>query len=790
MFLRILKKDLTRKKTMNIILLIFVILSAMFASSSINNMISVYGGIDYFCDKAGMSDYVVISRNSEGMNPSDEIIRNAGSITEYRKEDTIYYASNNLLKNGETYCEFENAGVITCIDNVKLNYFNRDNEVITEVSEGHVYVGGLLADPDKTTIGDRITIKYDDVEVEVVIDGYIKDALFGSPFLQNARILMNAADYDKLAREDAIQYSNGGAIYYIFTDDLKALKGDMSSLPNALFAKEKSVLRMTYMLDMLTAGLLLVVSICLILIAFTMLSFTIKFTLNEDFREIGVMKAVGLKNRQIRGLYMVKYLFISLIGAVIGYFASIPFGKLLLASVSDTMVLGNDDQVFIGIISALVVVLIILAFCYSCTRSIRKLSPIDAVRNGETGERHHRRSSLRLSKSPLESNFFLALNDVVSKPRQYVSMVITFTVCILLIAMLANAANTLTSDNLIFLFGTTESDVYYNSTEKIMEIMGNSNENIVNEMIDEIEETLRENNMPGEAHIELMYLLPVEFGDTRMQVQMQQCKTTKTTDYVYNEGVAPLYENEIAFTPQIMEQLGASIGDKIIMEVNGERREFIITATFISFNQLGECGRVHQDLPLKSNELASAFGFQIDFDDHPDAAEIENRIERLKTIFDTTKIYNTAEFVDTSTSSSSTITMAKNMVIIIALIIAALITVLMERSFISNEVNEIALMKAIGFKNRSITAQHTLRFVVVVIISGILAGLLDLPFTKLVCDRIFGVMGAISGIVYDIHPLEIFVIYPVILMCGVIIAAYLTSLLTKTIHPDSMGNIE
>ena len=164
MFLRILKKDLTRKKTMNIILLIFVILSAMFASSSINNMISVYGGIDYFCDKAGMSDYVVISRNSEGMNPSDEIIRNAGSITEYRKEDTIYYASNNLLKNGETYCEFENAGIITCIDNVKLNYFNRDNEVITEVQEGHVYVGGLLADSDKTTIGDRITRKRNETD--------------------------------------------------------------------------------------------------------------------------------------------------------------------------------------------------------------------------------------------------------------------------------------------------------------------------------------------------------------------------------------------------------------------------------------------------------------------------------------------------------------------------------------------------------------------------------------------------------------------------------------------------
>ena len=36
MFLRILKKDLKRKKTMNCILLIFVLISAMFAASSMD----------------------------------------------------------------------------------------------------------------------------------------------------------------------------------------------------------------------------------------------------------------------------------------------------------------------------------------------------------------------------------------------------------------------------------------------------------------------------------------------------------------------------------------------------------------------------------------------------------------------------------------------------------------------------------------------------------------------------------------------------------------------------------
>jgi putative ABC transport system permease protein len=134
--------------------------------------------------------------------------------------------------------------------------------------------------------------------------------------------------------------------------------------------------------------------------------------------------------------------------------------------------------------------------------------------------------------------------------------------------------------------------------------------------------------------------------------------------------------------------------------------------------------------------------------------------------------------------------MAKNMVLLIALLIAILITVLMERSFISKESSEIALMKAIGFKTRSVSAQHTIRFVIVIIISTALAAALNWPFTKIVCDQIFGVMGAGSGIEYKINGPELFALYPAILAVVVSLTAWLASLYAKTIKADKMGDIE
>ncbi len=790
MFFRILGKDLKRKKIMNIILLLFVILSTMFASSSVNNMVSVYGGIDYFFHKADMSDFVILTLNTGGENPTEKIISEAASVRDYGREDLIYIAAKDLLKDGEKYVEYENPGLITSIDDAGLNYFNRDDEKITEIPRGHIYFSGLLADSSKTHIGDTVTIRLRGVSLDFVIDGYCKDALFSSPFLGNPRILMNDTDVKVFLASEEVRNSDCGCVYYINTDDMKALKKDVANIPSALFAQPSSVIKLTYMLDMLTAAIILVVSICLILISFTMLSFTIKFTLTEDFREIGVMKAVGLKNSAVRGLYLIKYLCIACVGAVIGYILSIPFGEMLLKSVSARLVLGNDKSVLLGILSAVAVVVIIVAFCYSCTGSIRKLSPIDAVRSGETGERYHKKSILRLAKSKFSGNSFLALNDVLCKPRQYVSMLITFTVCLLLITMLANTANTLMSDRLVFLFGTTESDVYFSSTELIMENMGSEDPEALDKILEGIEDKLKANGMPGKVHVELMYILPVEFKGEKTQMTMQQCKATKASDYVYSEGSAPMYADEVAFTPQVLKDLGATIGDKVTIEINGEKKEYLVTATFSSFNQMGQIGRLHESVPIKDNDASSAHAFQIDFDDNPDHEVIAERITKLKKIFNTSKIYDKAGFVDVSTGSASTVNYAKNLVMIIALIIAAMVTVLMERSFISKESGEIALMKAIGFKSRAVCAQHTLRFVILMCAATLIASLLSLPFTKLVCDRIFAIMGAVSGIRYAIRPVEVFVLYPLILGAVVTVSAYLTSLYAKTIKSDAIGNIE
>lgn len=786
MFFRILKKDLKRKKTMNIILLLFIIISAMFAASSVNNIITVVNGIDYYFDKAGMADYYIIALERGGDTIAPKL-DSEPTVTAYRKESVLFNSAENVTKNGRKAIKYSNASMIMPISEAKIKYFTADNKELTEVPKGKVYITSNKLDEAGIKIGDKLDIKVGNVTVSFEFAGRLKDALLGSNFMGNPRFVISDEDFANYTADESTQNYKGG-IFYIDTSDAGALEKAVAEDTSIMFDADNGMMRTTYIMEVIVAALLMIVGVCLILVSFVVLRFTIRFTLAEEFREIGVMKAIGIKNRAIRNLYLTKYLGISVVGAVIGYFLSIPFGNMMLESATKTMVLGNDSSVLIGIISAAAVVAIIMLFCYGCTRRVNKLSPIDAVRSGQTGERFRKRSIMSLGKSRLGTKGFLPLNDVVSAPRQYGIITLIFTICLLLVLILANTANTLKSDKLLFLFGTTESDLYMPDTALTMKIMGG--EMTIEDANTYIEDKLAENAMPAKVHVESWFKYSVESAAKKQNVTFLHCRDTDTKDYVYEKGYAPSNKHEIAVTTKIADTLGVDIGDKVKLRINGETEEFLITALFQSMDQMGNVGRLHQDVDVNDKEVSSQFAYQIDFTDSPDDKTIEDRKGRIKDIFDADKVMDSAEFVNDCTGVSDTIGSVKDLVLVISAVIIIMIAVLLERSFITKEKAEIALMKALGFKDRSIILQHSLRFAICAVFAGILAAALCIPLTALSMNPIFGIMGASNGVKYLIEPAEIFLIYPVIILASAVAGAAFTAIYTKTIKASDTSNIE
>lgn len=788
MYLNILKKDLKRKKSMNIVLLLFIILATMFVSSGLNNVVTVMNGTDYYLDKAEIGDYAIITMGKSSVGNISPVLDNTDSVKGYKIEQCIFGSGDSVKKADGSAVETKNTALFQSITDTKLNIFDVNNEKIHDVQKGEVIICGKFIQNNGFQIGDSIVITLGDTTRTLKIAGKGKDAFLGSDFMGNTRFMLSEEDYEAFLSDELVSTYFRGEVAYIQTDNSEKLSSVISEIPGVAFDGQRSTLETCYVMEMIVAFIVLILSICLIIVSFVVLRFSIGFTIEEEYREIGVMKAIGIKSRKIRGLYNVKYLLMATVGGVIGFFAGIPFGKMLIMSVSENMVLGNDGGVLINLVSTIATIVIIVLFAYSCSGKVKKLTPIDAIRSGQTGERYKKKSFLRLSKAPLRPNLFMAINDILSAPKRFFTVIVSFFFCTLFVLLLVNTTNTMKSDKLISFFGT-KSDLYITDVDCSMDFMKLPDKESIAGEFNKMSEELKENGMPCKISTDIQYKYKVTSKDNKCLLTCSQSLNIGAEEYEYFEGTAPKLINEIAITPQISEKLNAKIGDTVTIDFGTEKIDCIVTGYFQSMNQLGELIRLSDAAPTSMEYVSSILQFHIDFTDNPSESEIETRKERIKELYNNEQIFNATEYCVDCVSVVPTLEAVQYLLLMITIIVVILVTILVERSFISDERSQIAILKAIGFKTSDIVKWHSARFGIAALIAAILAAALSIPMTKLCITPVFGIMGAVN-VDYNIDIFKVFFIYPAIIFVVTLITAWLTSLYTKTIKSSEATNIE
>lgn len=782
MYLRILKKDVKRKKTMNVILLIFVILAATFIASSANNLVTVNGALDNFFEKAEVPDYWFATTNE----PDTERFRDFAAENDYNYDVArlIQVEPKNILVEGKKL-EYSNTMCLSTLGGI--NIFDKNNEKITHINDGELYVTNHIFTSTENDFheGGKILINQNGVEKEFTIKGYTKDALFGSAMVGMSRFLVSdndaaAFDSDSAAVCNAVE---------VHTSDTEYLDKFNALGLNTIMAIDRSMFKMIYIMDILIAGILLVVSVVLILISMVILRFIINFTIAEEFREIGVMKAIGLKNFAIRGLYIVKYFAIAVIGTAVGLGISFPLSRLMISGISEKIVVSSGENYLINIGAAVIAGVIVVLFSYFCTRKIKKFSPIDAIRSGETGERFKKKGIFHLGKSHLPTIPFMAINDIFSGIKSYVSMIIIFILGTLLVIIPVNTINTIRSDRLITTFNMVESDHIISQ-----ELLFNSNEDnkaMVERKLSEVREMFSENGIDVDVFQEIMFRANVKKSEKITNSVSFQGMGGVTTDmYTYLEGTPPQNVHEVALTYLIAERIDAKIGDDVEIKIGEDTKTYTVTAITQSMNNMGEGVRFHQDAELDYNYAAGSFGIQVNYKDNPNSKMLSERKELLEKLYPDAKIYTSGEYIGYMIGNvAEQLDSMKVLILSIILGINALVAILMVKSFITKEKSEIALLKAIGFKNGSLTLWQTTRIGIVLIVSVLIGTLVSIPLTPLIITPIFRMMGAYS-IKYEIRAIEVYVVYPLIMLAVTALAAFISAQGLRKISSSQISNNE
>ena len=789
MYLTILKKDLRRRKAINLIFMAFVMLATAFIGSSIQSLNAIMGGIDGYFEKAGAGDYIIgvdsgnTLRLEEFMNNSENV--RSGSLS----GRMLLVSKENIEIRGEEKLDYSYTLCLSRLETGGQKYYDSKKQRISRVTDGECYLPYSLMESSGLKPGDKLTVTVGGTSMELTLAGEMMDVVMGADFISMKRILLSTEDYDTL---HSASLSSDIPEYNIYTLDLKdeqAFTNEFyTSGINTLFNMDDNMLKMAYIMDMIIAVVFAVVSIALIIIALIVLRFTIVFTMEQEFREIGILKALGLPDSRIRLLYLSKYVVLTLAGIITGFLLSFPLGDLMVARASRRIMLEGDSTVLFQAAGAAAVLVIVLFFGCVYTGRIRRISPVTAIRSGSDGESSGRTGVLSMRRAEaMPVPLFMALNDIFSRPKKFMMMILIFVLGIIMINIPLSAGATLRSDEMVLMMNMTRSDgAMLRENEGIM----SQTRSELERELEGIEEKLGEKGIKVHTFREVMFKFIISCGDHMVSSIGVQGIGTDTDDYLYFSGTAPKLENEIAVTSLIADKLGAGIGDTVEIAIGGEKRTFIITALYESLTNMGEGVRFSEDVVLDYTEKTGAMAVQFTFSEEADKEDTGQRLKEIRDIFPEYEVMSCKEYVDDSIGGvSGILDSLSRAILIIVLAVNALIAALMVRSFIIREKGEIALLKSLGFPDRTLILWQSLRISLSLILAEVTAALLTLPLSNWIVGFVFGIVGS-SEISVVLDPLMAYCVYPLTLLAVTTICGLLSALRLRKIRAREINIME
>ncbi len=794
MLFRVLKNDLKRKRTMNLIIFLFISIAAMFLASSATDMLVVFRGVDYYLDKANVPDYVFLENASSDDTKSTVIsdwLSDSGLADDYTAERSMIIGNDSMTIHREeedVNYKQSNTSELLVQPQKYGRIFDEDGKLI-ELSPGEIAIPLIDKSPNNLKIGDKLSIKVGAAEKEFTISSFAKDAICGTSYMGAKRFLISKEDYAQLAEQEGVLFHTW---YMVSTDQLERFQKTLKTQNfNMFFSFPRSSVKLCYMTEMSIAGILLIVSACLILISFFVLRFTIIFTIQEDYKDIGVMKAIGIRNIGIKNIYLIKYLGLALAGSALGFLGSFPFAALLIRQVNANLLMEDTGQnPLINIGCSLVVVILVVCFCYTSMKRLDKYSAIEAIRNGSTGERFRGNGVIKFKKfGMLPAPFLIALNDILTSIRKYAVMVITFCIGMMLIIIPVNSMNTLKDESMVTLFGNNRSDFYISQIFDSNIICEGGKEKAL-DIMDEMEKQMEQAGIPAELYVEIFAMLSMHGSDREdiyPTVTMQNLNG-RSFDYNFYEGSNPVLENEIALAEVLADEMKVGVGDTVYVMVEGEEREFILTGIFQSMSNQGRLARLNNIIDIDYKSLTGVGYLQGDFTDRRTDQKAAEKI--LSELYPDNEVKNAKQYISISLGGViDQINSFKNLIILLVFCIDGLVTVLMMKTLLTKETAEIALLKSIGFRNKALRSIQVVRIGMIQLISIGLGILLSLLVDDYTIGSIFKFMGA-KHTALKIVPLEVYVLYPLLMFAIPILVAWMSSFMVSRISIREMNGEE
>lgn len=732
----ILKANIRRQKSsfVGIFILMLIVSLAMTAvlTISVNSQKSDEEALEH----VGFGDMLVMMDNG-GQEEGKELIQKVEEHDEVEKVQVIpavcaNFKEINGVSNGSSV-------MLERYDPSELDFriFDESGTGYIEEPEalkaGEIYAPICYSTSYHCKVGDTIPVKLMKHTENYTIKGFFEDPFMGSSMMGIKTVLVSDADMEimlKSIREGTADSISEGMLLNIFrkeNSNLSYLKFQQelnkdTGVAGYAWISMGTSQAMGYMLIMIRifSGSFLVFIALLLIITLIIMNHSIGSSIEMEYVNLGILKAVGVTQGKLKVILMLQYLFSALLGAVIGVPLAIPVIKMI--NKITTPVVGILTPNYLAMIPCFMALLGIMAFLVLFIsmklRKLKEITPVRAICGGKENIYFSSRLELPIRKKGM--SFWLAFRQLTSNGKKYISVGVITGLLVFFMIMMGHMDAWMGEDGTEFsrIFDATEYDLWVHCyNEDIQE---------------EVEETIESySKIEKKYQVQNVYLMM-----EGCKIMCFVCEAPEEIESVL-EGRTCQYDNEILITDFVADDLGLQIGDTVTVAENDKKEEYMVSGIYQCANDMG------------SNFAMSKAGYDRVGNQRLGEAYCLKNPEKAKDIAEKlnerygTELKVTAERgfsgIDSIVSAVNAVSV---LVYVLAVIFALVVISLVCGKIFAKERQDYGIYKAMGFTSGNLRLQFALRFMLVSMIGSILGVVL----TILLMNKCFGLLLSYVGI--------------------------------------------
>ncbi|MEH6995684.1 ABC transporter permease [Neobacillus drentensis] len=749
MFFRIIRNDILKSKAITLTTMIFVAAASMLVSLAAILVVNLSGALDTLMTQAKTPHFMQMHSGDIDAERLKFFAAQNNNVEEYQVVEFLGIDGAQIILGDHSlsYSVQDNG---FSIQNEKFDYLLDLNGNIINVSDGELYVPVTYMRDNTTKVGDKAVIS----GKEFTVAGFHRDSTMNSSLSASKRFLVSNNDFAEIKELGSIEYliefrlkdfSGIGEFETVYAS--AGLEANGPTVTYTLFKMMNAIS------DGMMIAVILLVSVLVVAITFMCIRFTLLAKIEDEYREIGVMKAIGLRLSYIKKIYLAKYAAITVAGSILGYIFSLMFQGILLENIR--LYMGESENssfaISLGIIGILIVFLAIVAYVNFVLKRFRKISAAEAIRFGASQEKKTGAKRLSLISNRLFStNIFLGIKDVLARKKLYATMLVVLVISAFIMIVPQNLYNTISSKSFIQYMGIGNYDlrIQTNISDKTNEIVKTiDSDSDVSKYTVLTTKTFKVKTRNGSEEN-----IKVELGD-HLAFPIE-----------YSEGRAPARDDEISFSAINADEMSKKVGDVITLAIEGKEKDLTVTGIYSDVTNGGKTAKA-----VFIDDSANVM-WTIVCVEFSDKSLVDSKVSGYSDKFDFAKTSDIDEFVSQTLGSTiSSVEMASYAAVAVALVITVLVTLLFMKMLVAKDRYSIAVMKAHGFTSSDIKAQYVSRSVFILIVGIILGTLLANTLGEVFAGALISSFGA-STFNFTVNPITAYLLSPLMMIFTVLIA--------------------